>query len=308
MTDVVISARGLTRCFGTTTAVDQVDLAIGAGQVYGFLGRNGAGKTTLIRLLLGLLPPTSGEASLLGTAVRGGRTPSALWGEVGYLVEGPGLYPALTVAEHLDVAAGYRGLAPSAVDAVVDRLDLGPYREVRAGVLSLGNRQRLGLALALAHRPPLLVLDEPVNGLDPAGVVDVRHLLRELADEGVTVFMSTHLIGEVAKLADRVGIIHAGRLVTELPGERFGAGGRERLVAVFRTPELALRGLAALRGRGIEARVDGTTVESCAAEAIRRPDRMVTHLVEAAAAPLSLAVEYEDLEELFLRLTERRAV
>jgi ABC-2 type transport system ATP-binding protein len=300
----VIHARGLTRCFGTVTAVDAVDLSVAAGQVYGFLGRNGAGKTTLIRMLLGLIPPTSGEVRLLGTSVRGGRTPSELWARVGFLVEGPGLYPALTVAEHLDVAAGYRGLDDRAVESVIDRLDLGPYRHVRAGVLSLGNRQRLGLALALVHRPPLLILDEPVNGLDPAGVVDVRHLLRELADEGVTVFMSTHLITEVARLADRVGIIHAGRLVCELAGERLGAAGAERLVSTFRTAELAGRAVAALRADGIDARSHGTAVECRAPEAVQAPDRVVTRLVEAGAPPMSLSVDREDLEELFLRLTE----
>jgi ABC-2 type transport system ATP-binding protein len=334
MSEPVITARALTQRFGTVTALDHVDLTVARGQIYGFLGRNGAGKTTLIRILLGLLSPTGGEVSVLGTPVRGGRTPAPLWARIGYLVEGPGLYPGLTVTEHLRIAAGYRRLAPSAITAVTERLDLARYADVRAGVLSLGNRQRLGLALALVHRPPLLILDEPVNGLDPAGVVDVRHLLRELADGGTTVFMSTHLIGEVTRLADRVGIIHAGSLVEELAGERLGAGS-ERLVAAFRTADLARRAVEALRARGINAetrtetragprtdapagtrsdpgagadtgagtRPDTTLLTSTAEAAIRRPDDVVTLLVRAGAAPISLRVESEDLEELFLRLT-----
>jgi ABC-2 type transport system ATP-binding protein len=303
-TDPVIETRGLTRRFGALTAVESVDLAVPAGQVYAFLGRNGAGKTTVIRMLLGLIPPTSGEVRLLGVPVRGGSTAARLWAGVGFLVEGPGLYGDLTVAEHLMVAARYRGLSVVAVDAVVERLELGRYLRVRAEALSLGNRQRLGLALALVHRPALVILDEPVNGLDPAGVVDVRHLLRELADEGVTVFMSTHLVAEAARLADRVGIIHAGRLVRELPGDRLGAEGGQRVVAEFRTPELARRAASALGGYGLPARAQGTTVEARTPEAVHSPETVVTRLVEAGTAPISLAVEREDLEELFLRLTE----
>ncbi|WP_106402273.1 ABC transporter ATP-binding protein [Actinocorallia populi] len=295
-----IRTRGLTHRFGRTTAVDGVDLTIAPGEIYGFLGRNGAGKTTLIRVLLGLITPTSGEVSLLGTPVRGGRTPSALWARVGYLVEGPGLYPGLTVLEHLRIAARYRGLAAAAVDDAVDRLGLHRYAGVRARALSLGNRQRLGLALALLHRPDLLILDEPVNGLDPAGVVDVRTLLHDLAGDGVTVFMSSHLIDEVARLADRIGIIHDGGLVEELSGEDLGA---VRLVLNFRTPELARRAAAALRHHGIDTRDEPAGLTATDPEAVRRPDLVATRLVSAGTPPTRLAVEAEDLEEHFLRLT-----
>jgi ABC-2 type transport system ATP-binding protein len=317
MSDLAIRTQALSRSFGTVTALDRVDLEVAAGQVYGFLGRNGAGKTTLIRALLGLLTPTGGEVEVLGTPVRAGRTPARLWSRVGYLVEGPGLYPGLTVAEHLRIAAGFHGTGPSAIMAVAERLDLARYTDVRAGVLSLGNRQRLGLALALIHRPPLLILDEPVNSLDPAGVVEVRRLLRELADSGTTVFMSTHIITEVARLADRVGIIHAGRLVRELSGDRLD--GNSHFVATFRTPELARTAAEALRVHGIDPApaprttaseqdastgADVVTVTSTAPAALHRPDEVATWLVRAGAAPMSLRVEAEDLEDLFLRLTE----
>lgn len=299
-----VRAAGLTHRFGDLTAVDHVDLEVAPGEIYGFLGRNGAGKTTLIRALLGLVAPTSGTVEVLGMPVRGGRTTPELWARVGYLVEGPGLYPSLTVLEHLRIAAGYRRLPPSAVRDVVEQLHLGRYAQVRASTLSLGNRQRLGLALALVHRPELVVLDEPVNGLDPAGVVDVRDLLRGLTDEGVTVFMSTHLISEVARLADRVGIIHHGRLVVELSGDRLAASGDERLVSTFRSADLAGRAAAALGACGLVAHVEGAAVVSTAADAVRCPERVAILLVEAGTPPTSLGVEREDLEGYFLRLTE----
>jgi ABC-2 type transport system ATP-binding protein len=302
-----VRTAALTHRFGELTALDHVDLEVEPGEIYGFLGRNGAGKTTLIRALLGLITPSAGTVEVLGTRVRGGRTAPGLWAEVGYLVEGPGLYPSLTVLDHLQLAARYRGLSPGSVGAAVEQLDLGRYEHVRARSLSLGNRQRLGLALALLHRPQLVILDEPVNGLDPAGVVDVRNLLRRLADEGVTVFMSTHLITEVARLADRVGIIHRGRLIAEVSGERLHSSGDERLVSTFRNAELARRGAAALSAYGLEARAHEATVVSTVADALRCPDRVAALLVEAGAPPTSLGVEREDLERYFLRLTEEVA-
>jgi ABC-2 type transport system ATP-binding protein len=304
VTPPAIQVDGVTHRFGVTTALDDVSLTVERGEIYGFLGRNGAGKTTLIRALLGLLRPDRGRVSLLGTPVRAGRTAPGVWAHVGYLVEGPGLYPTLTVLDHLRAAARYRGLSPSAVDQAVDRFDLGPYRNVAAAALSLGNRQRLGLALAMAHRPALLVLDEPANALDPSGVVDVRTLLRELSAEGVTVFMSSHIISEVSRLAGRVGIIHGGRLVTELSADQLAAAGAAHLVATFRTADAARRALEALAAWGVDGGTDGTTLRTASAHALQAPDDVVTRLVSAGTPPTSLTVDHEDLEQLFLRLTE----
>ena len=304
-----IEVRGLTHRFGPTTVLDGIDLTVGPGLVYGFLGRNGAGKTTLIRSLLGLLAPSAGEIRLLGTRVDGGRTPAELWRQVGYLVEGPGLYPTLTVGDHLAMAARYRHPPPDAVARVVEQLALGRFVDVAARTLSLGNRQRLGLALALVHRPRLVVLDEPVNGLDPAGVVEVRQLIRSLADDGVTVFMSSHLIAEVARLADRVGVIHGGRLVDELDAGQLA--GPRRLVSTFRSPDGARCALAALRAEHIEANPSSadpaTTVESADPRALGAPDRVARIIVAAGAPPTSLTVEHVDLENLFLDLTQGMA-
>jgi len=213
-TDTVIATRGLTKRYREVVAVESLELDVRRGEIYGFLGRNGAGKTTTIRMLLGLIRPTSGEVTVLGQRVREGD--QGWLARVGFLVETASAYPNLTVRENLEVQRRLTGTAAKAVDEVIERLRLGPYTERRAGRLSLGNKQRLSLARALLHAPDVLVLDEPANGLDPAGIVEVRELLRSLADEqGVTVFMSSHILAEVAHLADRIGIIHDGRLVEE---------------------------------------------------------------------------------------------
>src|SRR5215468_2032232 len=215
MTDTgyAISADGLTKHYGAIRAVDSVSLRVGRGEIYAFLGLNGAGKTTTIRMLLGMIRPSAGVAFLLGTPVHADAR--ELWAQVGYLVETPHAYPELTVRENLEVFRRLRGLRDEhVVERIIERLALTAYADRRAGTLSLGNAQRLGLAKALLHDPALLLLDEPANGLDPAGVVEVRDLLRSLTREkGVTVFMSSHILGEVSRLAGRVGIIHEGRLL-----------------------------------------------------------------------------------------------
>ncbi|PWK84464.1 ABC-type multidrug transport system ATPase subunit [Lentzea atacamensis] len=210
MTPPVIEARGLTKRYGDVSAVDDVSLRIEAGEIYALLGLNGAGKTTTIRMLLGMVRPTGGSVAVLGTALRPGT--KAVWSRVGYLVETPAAYPELTVIENLAVAARLRGLRGGHhVSDVIDRLGLDPYAHRRARTLSLGNAQRLGLAKALLHKPDLLILDEPANGLDPAGVAEIRDLLLDLSlMHGVTVLLSSHILTEVARLATRIGVIQFG--------------------------------------------------------------------------------------------------
>src|SRR5262249_24083219 len=175
-----ISADRLTKRYGVSCAVDDVSLRVGYGEIYAFLGLNRAGKTTTIRMLLGMIRPTSGAATLLGKHVD--VDACDLWAQVGYLVETPCAYPELTVRENLEVFRRLRGVRdPKAVARITERLTLSAYADQRAGTLSLGNAQRLGLAKAMLHNPALLLLDEPANGLDPSGVVEVRELLRELA-------------------------------------------------------------------------------------------------------------------------------
>jgi ABC-2 type transport system ATP-binding protein len=217
VSELAIATSGLTKRYrGGVLAVDQVDLTVARGEIYAFLGLNGAGKSTTIRMLLAMIAPTSGVAELFGQRVHPGAT--QLWRRVGHLVESATAYPELTVRENLEVARLLQGVSDkAAVERMIERLGLGDYADRRAGHLSLGNLQRLALARALLHEPALLVLDEPANGLDPAGVIEIRGLLHALAREhGVTIFMSSHILAEVDRLATQVGIVHRGRLIEEL--------------------------------------------------------------------------------------------
>jgi ABC-2 type transport system ATP-binding protein len=297
MTGPAMSVSGVTKRYGALAAVNQVSLEVGAGEVYALLGLNGAGKTTLIRMLLGMVRPTAGSLGLAGRPV----TDRSVWAEVGYLVETPSAYPDLTVRENLDVARRLRRLpSRSVVDDTVDRFGLGPYVGSKARTLSLGNAQRLGLAKALLHRPRILVLDEPVNGLDPAGVVEVRTMLTDLArDDGVTVMLSSHLLGEVARVATRTGILHEGRLIEEMDSSTLQEGTRTRLEVASR--DIA-RAASVLRAAGFE--VEPLDVDTLVLEgrAVVHPEEVATALVEGGEPPTRLAVVDEDLEGHFMRL------
>lgn len=295
-----IEIRALVKTYGPVCAVDGLNLNVAPGEIYGFLGLNGAGKTTTIRVLLGMIRPTSGAVSVLGQSVGpDGRGP---WGRVGHLVETPAAYPELTVRENLEIARRLQGVGDRTVTGrVIEQLGLAPYVDRRAAALSLGNYQRLGLARALLHRPDLLLLDEPANGLDPAGVVEVRELLRTLSrEQGVTVFMSSHILGEVDRLATRIGIIHRGRLIQE-----FEAGALETMRAPRLEVEARDTGTAraALAAAGYEAGLEGNHLVLVDARAIDHPDDVATVLVRAGAPPTHLAVTQEDLETHFLHLT-----
>ncbi len=295
-----IATQGLTKRYGNTTAVDNLSLHVSRGEIYAFLGLNGAGKTTTIRMLLGMLRPSAGGAEIFGTPIHAGVR--ALWSRVGYVVETPHAYPDLTVRENLEVARRLHLVAdPRAVDRALDRFGLGPYAHARAGALSLGNAQRLGLAKALLHEPELLILDEPANALDPAGVVEVRELLRDLARrQGATIFLSSHILGEVAKMATRVGIIHAGRLVEELPAEEIKQRCRRRLVIDAPQRNAAQQALARA-GYMVRAAQDGV-LETTDERALAHPEYLAELLVRDGAPPSRLSVEQQDLESHFLQL------
>src|SRR3954451_15722226 len=306
MTDLAIATYALTKQYRDgVLAVDRVDLRVARGEIYGFLGLNGAGKSTTIRMLLGMIRPTAGHAELFGERVRAGATD--LWRRVGHLVESATAYQELTVRENLDIARRLARMpGTSEVDVVIERLGLQAYADRRAGTLSLGNLQRLALARALLPSPELLVLDEPANGLDPAGVIEIRDLLRSLAtDEGLTVFMSSHILGEVDRLATRVGIVHQGRLVEELDHDALEAHRDRRLEVESR--DLA-RAEEALRAAGFAPRLGAATdrnavLELREAKALDAPDEVATLLVAAGTAPTRLAVARESLEDHFIRLT-----
>lgn len=298
--DTAIETFGLSKQYGKVRAVDNLSLRVTRGEIYAFLGLNGAGKTTTIRMLLGMVKPTAGQARVLGAPIRAGE--KKIWGAVGYMVEIPYAYGELTVRENLEAMRLLRpGTPPQAVTRVIEQLNLGAYADRRAGNLSQGNAQRLGLAKALLHNPELLILDEPANGLDPAGIVEIRNLLTQLArEQGVTIFMSSHILGEVARLAQRIGIIHQGRLLQELNVEELERNRLRRLVLNTRDNTAAR---AALQNAGWTAHANGNGIlELADAAAVERPDEIATQLVRAGCAPTQLNVEQEDLEQYFLRL------
>lgn len=298
--NLAIETEGLGKRYGDVIAVDRLSLRVTEGEIYAFLGLNGAGKTTTIRLLLGMIKPTTGSARVLNIPVTlGSHEP---WASVGYLVEMPYAYPELTVRENLEVARRlHPGTLPQAVSEWIERLALAPYADRRASTLSQGNAQRLGLAKALLHEPRLLLLDEPANGLDPAGIVEIRSLLLELTrDQGVTVFMSSHILAEVARLAQRVGIIHDGCLLQELGAEDLERKRRRRLLVRARDTQAALEVLTAA---GEPARIlpDGA-IELVSAAAVAGPDDIAGLLFRSGVLPTQLLVEEEGLEAYFLRL------
>ena len=298
--NLAVETIGLSKSYGPVRAVESVSLRVGRGEIYGFIGRNGAGKTTTIRALLGMIRPSAGSVRMLGEAVGPhGRGP---WRRVGHLVEEPSAYPELTVRENLEIARRLQGLEGSAATSrAIERLGLGAYADRKAGVLSSGNLKRLGLARALLHAPELLVLDEPANGLDPAGVVEIRELLAGLVrEQGVTVFMSSHILTEVDRLATRIGIIHQGSLIEEIEAGTLEELRSPRLEVEVRHLDTAQRALA---GAGFEAIAHDGALILTQAEAIAAPDRVATILVNAGAAPTRLAIQQEDLEAHFLRLT-----
>ncbi len=295
-----IETRGLTKRYGKVTAVEDLSLRVAEGEIYAFLGLNGAGKTTTIRMLLGMVKPASGEACVLGTRIRPGeRKP---WRSVGYLVESADAYPELSVRENLEAMRRLRpGTEPQAVSRVIEQMGLQAYADRRTGTLSHGNAQRLGLAKALLHNPQLVMLDEPANGLDPAGIVEIRNLLISLArDKGVTVFMSSHILGEVSRMAGRIGIIHHGRLLQELSLEELERNRRRQLVIRTRDSRAACA-LLVSAGSSAEITADGA-IHIKDAAALERPDEVAARLVKAGHAPTLLNVEEEDLEHYFLRL------
>ena len=211
MNDLVVQTDGLTKRYGDRLAVDRVGMTVRRGEVYGFLGPNGAGKTTTLRMVLGLVRPTAGAVSVLG---RPAGQPGVT-ARVGALVEGPGFYPYLSGRDNLRTMARYRRVPEAEVDRVLALVDLSVRAGDRFRGYSLGMKQRLGVAAALLGDPELVVLDEPTNGLDPAGMADMRALIVALAREGRTVALSSHLLAEVQDICDRVGVISDGRLLRE---------------------------------------------------------------------------------------------
>jgi ABC-2 type transport system ATP-binding protein len=298
--DTVIETRALTKRFGTRAAVDSVDLTVPAGVAFGFLGPNGAGKTTMIRTLLGLTQPSSGDVSLLGLPQPAKRAEALA--RVGAIVEEPKFHPHLTGRENLKIVAAARDAAAEArIGDSLERVGLGQRGNDRVKTYSLGMRQRLGIARCLIADPALLILDEPMNGLDPAGILEMRHLIRAFVSEGRTVFLSSHLLDEVEKTCDQIAIVDQGRIVVQGGVEEIAASGSPTV-------------LVEVDDQAAARRVLGATVSHIEEEAsglrLTLPEGMTSAAVNAALVGGGLAVSRLEparatLEETFLAITSR---
>jgi ABC-2 type transport system ATP-binding protein len=291
----MIELQGLTKRYGDTLAVDDLSVSVTPGYVTGFLGPNGAGKTTTMRLILGLDAPTAGSATIDGRRYTDLRFPLH---EVGALLDAKGLHPGRTAHDHLLCLAQSNRIAVSRVDTVLDQVGLAAVAHKRAGTFSLGMGQRLGIAAALLGDPGVLMFDEPVNGLDPEGIVWIRHLLRSLAAEGRTVFVSSHLMTEMAMTADRLIVIGRGRLIADATVEEITAMG-EQWVRVRSPRADALIPLLQAVG-GIIVHRDGWF------EVRGMSDSQIGDLAAEHGIPIhQLTEERASLEEVFFDLTDR---
>ncbi len=297
-----LRAIALSKAYGTRLAVDQLNLEVDRSELFGFLGPNGAGKTTTIRMALGLIAPTSGSVEVLGLEVRSHR--SQVLPRVGALVESPALYGYLSGRDNLRAVGDLLGGASEKrIDEVLEIVALKGRDRDKVRTYSMGMKQRLGLALALLNDPDILILDEPANGLDPAGIVEMRDLLRELAAQGKTVFISSHVLSEVQQICTRVAIINHGKLIRVAPVHDLLKATGEFEVKVDATAAV----LAALRLQpwARQARSEDGVLVTPAPDG--RGRNLIKFLVESGHTPDSVSERQTDLEDIFLRLTEDKS-
>jgi ABC-2 type transport system ATP-binding protein len=303
----VVETEGLSKCFGDRVAVEAVDLAVERGQAFGFLGPNGAGKTTLIRMLLGLTQPSAGSMRLLGHPLPAER--AVALARVGAIVEEPRFHPHLTGRENLYIVAACRDRAAhQRIPGALERVGLTARADERVSGYSLGMRQRLGVARCLLADPELLILDEPTNGLDPAGILEFRRFVRELVAEGRTVFLSSHLLDEVEKICDAAAIVDHGRVVTQGPVAEIASGGRRVIEVDTSEPQRAAMLLGALRFVGSVELTDTGVRLFLGQEALATADAAAEIARRTVGAGLDLRrldVARATLEQRFLEITTR---
>ena len=305
MVKEAIKIVNLSKKYGKTLVVDDLNLSIRSGEIVGFLGLNGAGKTTTMRMLLGLIKPTSGECYIQGNKVD--QYNLEVLNEIGYIIETPYSYPELTVQENLEIVSTLRGLRnKDIVDWVTEKLKLDQYKDKQVKHLSLGNVARLGIAKAIIHKPKILILDEPTNGLDPFGVIEVRELLKELANNlGTTVLISSHKLEEISKVATRIVIIHGGRLIREVESKELDLHLEKRLL-VSGSNNKAIKEVLSAKGYQVNFKSDlenkSCYLELIDTKSVESSEEIATLLVNAGYPPKMLTVEKEDLENYFLRI------
>ena len=298
-----IFTSGLTKSFGSHNAVDAIDLRVPRGSVFGFLGPNGSGKTTTIRMLLGLANISSGEVSVLGSEIP--QEIGTALPKVGALVEGPAFYPYLSGRDNLirfdaaDRHAPYKTRSER-VDAALARVGLTQAADKKVHAYSLGMKQRLGIANALLQPRDLLVLDEPTNGLDPQGTREVRNLIRSLAQEGITIFISSHLLVEIEQICTHLAVMSQGKLVAQGSVEELSAGEELNLTVLTADTDLAV---ATLKTIGINGVIDAISVRALIPAALHQPAQIVKSLVDSGVAVQGFTVLAPTLEERFVLLT-----
>ncbi len=297
--EVVLRTHNLSKQYGKRLAVDNLNLEVQRGEIFGFLGPNGAGKTTTIRMALGLITPTTGSVEVLGQDVASHR--SHILPRVGALVETPALYTYLSGRANLRaVGSALGGVPQTRIDYVLDLVGLRGRQKDRVRTYSLGMKQRLGVAIALLQDPDLLILDEPANGLDPAGIVEMRDLMHRLSAEGKTVFISSHLLTEVQQICTRVAIINLGKLVTESTVENLTRGEGDFAVTLDRAVEALAFVQKQPWGKGAHLDANGTLITPAPSN---RGRELNLFLVNAGFVPDTIMQSTQDLEEVFLRLT-----
>jgi ABC-2 type transport system ATP-binding protein len=298
--EFAVVTRELTKSYGSRTVVDHLSIRVPSGSVCGFIGRNGAGKTTTIRMLLGLIRPTGGTATVLGHSIS---DPENFLSGVGAMIEGPAFYPTLSARKNLEVLTTLGKLNPSVIDEVLETVGLSDRTNEPVKGFSLGMRQRLGIGAALLPKPQLLVLDEPTNGLDPQGIRETRMLLRRLADQGMTVLVSSHLLDELQHISDHLVLINQGQLTFEGSVDQLLERANTRVVAKAETSDGSRQLAAMLRNAGHAVTLTADHEVQIAFDGSMAPASLNRFAQQQHIVLEHLALEHPRLEDIFFTLT-----
>jgi ABC-2 type transport system ATP-binding protein len=297
MTDIILETKDLTKNFGSYKAVDAVNITAYEGEVFGFLGPNGAGKTTTLGMVLGLVHPTAGEVRVLGERV----TPNHVHAlkQVGALLGAPAFVPYLSAWDNLDLLVRlFPGLDRKRIAEVLELVGMAGYARRKTGKFSTGMKQRTGIAMALLHRPRFVILDEPTNGLDPAGMREIRNLLRSLAENGTTVLLSSHLLNEVQQVCDRIAVLNRGRVVAQGRVDDLLNAQKPAVRLTVNDSNTAVRALESLRGiENVQASGDTLIIMGVSSQAV------MNHLLKHHVIPTEITAHKSDLESLFMDVT-----